>query len=220
MFKNWFKKKRKEATKPSTEEILEKGEQILATEDGKSYYKVIRNISDDVTSKLEASTLLLRFSDVFMHYWDGATPEDHNNPEWQNQGLFFWLADEEFPRKSLPPVFEKMEKKFFLIQKQVSIFRVTVIPWFGMPGGGTKMAFGNTDQPTPIKDIKEQGYIQYIEIVELANNNTDILSDRENYIILVNTNIKFENNSFCLNGTPISLTQAYMIGLINIAKFI
>lgn len=220
MFKNWFRKKQKEESISSTEQILEKGERILGREDSNSFYKIIRDVSDDVSSKLEASTISLWIGELFMHYWNDATIEDRNNPEWQNQGLYFWLANEDFPNKSLPPVFEKMNKKFFRITNTVQTFKGTVIPWFGMPGGGLKMGFGNSNNPTPIKDIEELGYIEYVEIIELSAQNLEILNNRENYTLLANTHIKFENNEFYLDGKPITLTQAYSIGVINIAKII
>lgn len=75
--------------------------------------------------------------------------------------------------KSLPPVFEKRNKRFFRITNNIQIFKGTAIPWFGMPGGGTKMGFGDADNPTSIKTIKEQGNIEYIEIVELSEYNLE-----------------------------------------------
>lgn len=221
MFKNWFRNKQKQKeSNTSDKQVLEKGDKILATGDSNYFYKITRNISDKVSSELEASTIPLWIGQLYMHYWDGTTPEDYNNPEWQNQGLYFWLAEEDFANKSLPPVFEKMNKRFFRIINGIPVFKGTAIPWFGMPGGGTKMGFGDANNPTSIKTIKEQGYIEYIEIVELSEYNLDILNDRNNYTLLANSNIRLENNIFYLDEKPITLSHAYSIGVINVAKIV
>lgn len=221
MFKNWFRKKLdKKESNTSDKQVLEKGEKILATGNNNLFYKVTRNISDKVSSELEASTIPLWIGQIYMHYWDDTTTEDYNNPEWQNQGLYFWLAEEEFQNKSLPPVFEKMDKQFFRITNGIQVFKGTAIPWFGMPGGGLKMGFGDSNNPTPIKTVKAQGNIEYIEMVELSEYNLDILNDRDNYTLLANSNIKLENNVFYLDQKPITLSQAYSIGVINVAKIV
>lgn len=221
MFENWFRNKRKQKeSNVSDKQVLEKGDKILATGDSNYFYKITRNISDKVSSELEASTIPLWIGQLYMHYWDGKTPEDYNNPEWQNQGFYFWLAEEKFPNKSLPPVFEKMNKRFFRIINGIPVFKGTAIPWFGMPGGGTKMGFGDANNPTSIKTIKEQGYIEYVEFVELSEYNLDILNDRNNYTLLANSNIKLENNVFYLDEKPITLSHAYSIGVINVAKIV
>lgn len=220
MFKNLFRKKQdkeKSDTLPD-KQVVGTGEKILATGNSNCFYKIIRDISDETSFKLDSSTIPLWVGQLYMHYWDNVTPEDYNNPEWQNQGLYFWLAEEDFPNKSLPPVFEKKEKKFFRIINEIQVFRGIAIPWFGMPGGGLKMGFGDPNTPTPISTVKEQGYIEYLEVVELSDINSEILNDRKNYILLANSNIKAENNIFYLDGNPITLSQAYSIGVIDIAK--
>lgn len=65
-----------------------------------------------------------------------------------------------------------------------------------------------------------QGNIEYIEIVELSEYNLDILNDRDNYTLLANSNIKLEKNIFYLDEKPITLSHAYSIGVINVAKIV
>lgn len=220
MFKKWhIKRKYTEGNQAiSDDQTLEPDEKVIATSDGNCFYKIIREISNKTSSELESSTIPLWTGQLYMHYWDDSVPEDYNNPEWQNQGLYFWLAEEDFPNKSLPPAFEKKSKRFFRITNEVKIFSGRVIPWFGMPGGGLKMGFGDSVNPTPISIINQQGNIDYIEIVELSDDNLEILKDRYNYTLIAASNIEFKNNIFYLDGNVISLSLAYSIGVINIAK--
>lgn len=219
MFKNWFKKKQEKKEVSTERQTLEKGDKILTTEDANVFYKITRDITEKISNGLESSTIPLWIGDLFMHYWNNPVIDDYNNPEWQNQCLYFWFAEEEFPRKSLPRIFDKMDKLYFrIVDNTLECFNGTVIPWFGMPGGGTKFGFGDPQNPTPIKVIKEQEQIEYLEIIELSEENIHILNDRDNYMLLANKNITFDNNIFYLAEKPITLTQAYQIGVVSIAK--
>lgn len=75
MFKNWFRNKRKQKeSNVSDKQVLEKGDKILVAGDSNYFYKITRNISDKVSSELEASTIPLWIGQLYMHYWDGTTP--------------------------------------------------------------------------------------------------------------------------------------------------
>ncbi|MEI9946519.1 MAG: hypothetical protein WDN26_20140 [Chitinophagaceae bacterium] len=37
---------------------------------------------------------------LYMHYWsDGLNDDNQNDPAWHNQAIFFWRAEEPFPKK-------------------------------------------------------------------------------------------------------------------------
>ncbi|NDV95320.1 DUF4237 domain-containing protein [Dysgonomonas sp. 521] len=221
MFKNWFgKKKNKEEPASTDKYTINKGENIPAQKKSNSLYKVVRDISDNLSQKLESSTIPLWIGQLYMHYWNKNTLEDLNNPEWQNQGMFFWRIEEPFPNKSLPPSFELMDKRIFRITHEVRIFQGTAMPWFGMPGGGLKMGFGDQNTPIPIKEMQNKDIIEYIELVELSEENTDILYDRERYTLIAGGNITYEDNTFYLDGAPVSLSTAYSAGVIHVGKVV
>jgi len=218
MFKNWFRKKKEDDRSPEQSESFSIERENVAH--SQSDNMETRELSRALSEKLEKSIIPLWVGQLYMHYYNEATVVNYSNPEWQNQGLYFWTLEEPFPNKSLPFTFEKMEKKIFRISKESPTFQGTAMPWFGMPGGGLKMGFGDSGAPTPIKEMYQKGYIEYIEIVDLSDENADILSDSENYTLIGNDNITFQNHFFYLDGKSISLTEAYRKGTVSIGKII
>lgn len=107
-----------------------------------SAYKIIRPLSNEQKESVEKLTILLRASQLYMHYWtDNLVCKDPNDQAWQNKVMFFWKAEEPFPKKSLPPEFETFKIKYFLFKEHTSnvLLRIgQAMPWFGMPGLGEK----------------------------------------------------------------------------------
>lgn len=158
-----------------------------------------------------------------MHYWsDNLICKDRNAPEWQNKVMFFWKAEEPFPKKSLPPEFENLKKKHFLFQgdlSKISLQTAQAMPWFGMPGLGAKHVCELNNQKITIPELNELGLIEYIEPVELTNDNLDILTKKEEYLFLIDERITpFRNGEFLLNEKPIPIEAAYSIGGIHIVE--
>jgi hypothetical protein len=88
-----------------------------------------------------------------------------------------------------------------------------------MPGRGLKYYCSIGNDYVKISDLKAKNLIQYIQPIELNEDNSDILTDRKNYLILVDERfVKFENNNFTLDGKVIPLHIAYQIGGVHIVK--
>lgn len=201
---------------------LKKGDNFVSTGDNIGY-KIIRNLTDEQKERIEKSTILLRTGQLYMHYWtDNLICTDRNDQEWQNKVMFFWKAEEPFPKKSLPPNFEKFKVKHFLFQDDTSNISMQIgqaIPWFGMPGLGEKHVCQIKDENVTIPELHKLGKVEYLEQVELTNDNFDILTDKENYFFLIDERLTpFRNGSFLLNGKPIPITIAYGVGGIHIVK--
>ncbi|MEJ8591611.1 hypothetical protein JSO54_10245 [Riemerella anatipestifer] len=199
-----------------------KGEKFIST--GENFgYKIIRDLTEEQKEHIEKSTILLRSGQLYMHYWtDNLVCKDRNDQEWQNKVMFFWKAEEPFPKKSLPPTFETFKVKYFLFQGDTSKVSLQVgqaMPWFGMPGLGEKHVCELNNEKVTIPELYELGLIEYVEQVELTNNNFEILTDRENYMFLIDERITpFENGNFHLDGKPIPINVAYSVGGIHIMK--
>ena len=215
----------KEDTIISTEkkpDILQKGDTLISTENNIAN-KIIRPLSNELQDSIEKSTILLRSGQLYMHYWtDGLICEDRNDQGWQNKVMFFWKAEEPFPKKSLPPVFETYKIKHFLFEGDTSKISLKIgqaIPWFGMPGLGEKHECEINGESATIPELFKLGIVEYIEPIELSNENTDILNDRENYFFLIDERITpFSNGNFYLNGQIIPINVAYRVGGIHIIK--
>ncbi|WP_421871614.1 glycohydrolase toxin TNT-related protein [Marinoscillum sp.] len=177
-----------------------------------------------LAQKVNDSTLKMLFSDLYMHYYDVHRSPDPTNPEWQNQGCFFWKADEPFERKSLPPHFTGLDKKHFTVNdipSNISVSVGTAAPWFGMPGGGQKYCFKMNNQVIPISDLINNGSISYIEEIELSDDNLSVLHDRDNYLLLVNPeSVRYVqgNDSFYVNEEKMTLGQIFTEGYIKVIK--
>lgn len=201
---------------------LKEGDKFVSTGDNVGY-KIIRELTDEQKNRIESSIILLRTGQLYMHYWtDNLVCTDRNDQEWQNKVMFFWKAEEPFPKKSLPPIFESFEIKHFLFQGDTSNISLQVgqaMPWFGMPGLGEKHVCEANGEKLTIPELYKMGIVEYIEQVELTDKNLNILTDKENYFFLVDERITpFHNGSFLLQGKPISISLAYSIGGIHIVK--
>ena len=180
--------------------------------------------SESLADKVNSSTLPMLTHKLFMHYFDPNTKADFNNPEWKNQGIFFWTAKEEFEKKSLPPNFKNLEKRFFLINEippKLKLSAGKVMPWFGMPGNGEKYFLTNGDSELQIESLLKQNIIQYVEVIELTESNTEILTDRNCFrILLDDETMKYEPSSdkFFFNGKEASLGEAFNLKGIKIIK--
>jgi len=206
-----------------TEKVqLNKGDTFIAV-DNNSGFKIIRPLTDQQKNSIEKSTILLRASQLYMHYWtDNLICEDPNDQGWQNKVMFFWKAEEPFPKKSLPPEFENFKVKHFLFEGDTSKISVQIgqaTPWFGMPGLGEKHVCELNSKKMTIPELNELGIVEYFEQIELTENNLNILTNKEEYFFLIDERITpFQNGSFQLKGKPIPISVAYGIGGIHLIK--
>lgn len=70
-----------------------------------------------------------------------------------------------------------------------------------------------------IPELNKLGLVDYVDFIELADDNVDILTNREDYFFLIDNRITpFQKGNFYLNGTPIPIYVAYSIGGIHIVK--
>lgn len=217
------KKASTDTSQQPTETIqLQKGYTFISTGDNIGF-KIVRPLTDEQKEKIDKSTILLRTGQLYMHYWtDNLVCTDRNDPEWQNKVMFFWKAEEPFPKKSLPPEFETFKTRHFLFTGDTSKISLQVgqaMPWFGMPGLGEKHVCELNGQKVTIPELYELGLVEYIEQVELDSDNLDILTQRDDYYFLIDDRITpFQNGNFYLNGKPISIDLAYSIGGIHIVR--
>jgi hypothetical protein len=200
-----------------------KSESIKLDNSDNFSHKVNRQLTDEQKEKIDKSTLQLMPTQLYMHYWiDNLVCEDPNDQEWQNKVMFFWKAEEPFPRKSLPPNFETFKVKNFVFNGDSSNIYLQVgqaMPWFGMPGLGEKHVCEINGQKVTIPELNKLAIVQYVELVELTSNNLDILTNREKYFFLIDESItSFQDGNFYVKGKRIPIDIAYSIGGINIAK--
>ena len=201
---------------------LKEGDKFVSTGDNIGY-KILRNLTDEQKERIEKSIILLRTGQLYMHYWtDNLICTDRNDQEWQNKVMFFWKAEESFPKKSLPPNFETFKVKYFLFDNDISNISVQVgqaMPWFGMPGLGEKHVCEINGKKATIPELNELGKVEYIEQIDLTDDNLNILTDKENYFFLIDERLTpFKNGSFYLNEKPIPINVAYSVGGIHIIK--
>jgi hypothetical protein len=201
---------------------LKKGDTLISTGDNFGY-KVIRQLTEEQKERIDKSTIQLMPTKLYMHYWtNNLVCNDPNDQEWQNKVIFFWKAEEPFPKKSLPPIFETFEVKNFVFVGDTSNISLQVgqaMPWFGMPGLGEKHFCEINEQKISIPELNKLGIVEYVEQVELTSNNLDILTNREDYFFLIDDRITpFQNGNFYLNGNPIPIEVAYSVGGIHIVK--
>ena len=201
---------------------LQKGDTFVSTGDEHGF-KLIRPLTEEQKERIDKSTILLRTGQLYMHYWtDNLVCTDRNDPEWQNKVVFFWKAEEPFPKKSLPPEFETFKRKYFLFSGDTSKLSLKVaqaMPWFGMPGLGEKYVCEVGGEKAVIPELNKTGLVEYVEPVELTNGNLTILTNKEDHFFLIDDRITpFQNGHFLLNGKPIPIAVAYSIGGIHIVK--
>lgn len=201
---------------------LNKGDRVISVE-GNTAFNIVRHLTEEQKERIVKSTIILRSAQLYMHYWtDNLVCTDRNDPYWQNKVMFFWKAEEPFPKKSLPMEFETFKKKYFLFGSDTSNISLQVgkaIPWFGMPGLGEKHVCQVNGENVTIPELHELRLVDYIEQVELTNDNLDILTNRKDYFFLIDDRITpFRNGNFYLQGKPVSIDLAYSIGGIHILK--
>ncbi|WP_051313060.1 glycohydrolase toxin TNT-related protein [Sporocytophaga myxococcoides] len=206
MFKRLFGKKK--------EDVVSKG----AADNSLSKF------SSELRDKIESSTLQLLTHDLFMHYSSDNLVENFSNPEWQNQAIYFWRNDEPFEKKSLPPHFNGLQYKIFIINDlppSVSASGGPAIPWFGMPGGGIKYFFQSNGQQIPLKELVANDNLSYIQLIELTDSTPDIFEDCDNYFFLLNKEIiKFDNGNFIYNEKEIGFSEAAEVGGFRLIKVV
>lgn len=224
LFDKLFGKKQTESNSSSEKPTarVSKGDEFISTGNNIGF-KIIRTLTDEQKEKVEKSTILLRTGQLYMHYWtDNLICTDRNDQEWQNKVMFFWKAEEPFPKKSLPLNFETFKARHFLFQGDTSTISLKVgqaMPWFGMPGLGEKHVCEINGEKATIPELNQKGLVEYIETVELTKDNLEILTDKDEYFFLVDEKITpFQNGSFYLEGNPVSIDLAYSVGGLHIIR--
>ena len=175
IFDKFFAKK-EEPNEPGKAEHpkiqLYKGDKIISLGDDLNF-KMVKTLSQAQKDQLNASTIPIVITQLYMHYWsDGLVCEDPQDQAWKNQAVFFWKAEEPFPKKSLPPDFEKFGVRYFIFKEnkhEISVKAGQVVPWFGMPGLGTKYFCEMDSQQIPIPELSQLGVIDYVESVQLSS---------------------------------------------------
>lgn len=221
-FKNKITENNTRERKETENSRLDNGEKFVYSGDTLAY-KIIRNLTDQQKERIEKSTILLRTGQLYMHYWtDNLICTDRNDQEWQNKVMFFWKAEEPFPKKSLPAYFEDFKVKYFLFQDNTNDVSMQVgqaMPWFGMPGLGEKHVCVVNGEKITIPELYKLGKVEYIEQVDLGTDNFNILTNNEDYFFLIDERLTpFRNGSFLLDGLPIPISVAYSVGGIHIVK--
>lgn len=222
IFRNKASNNQKQGKTTKKQVLLEKGETFIFV-DNNSGYKMIRLLTDHQKDSIEKSTLRLHTGQLYMHYWtDNLVCENPMDQSWQNKVIFFWKAEEQFPKKSLPPEFESFKTKHFLFEENttnVSLKIGQAMPWFGMPGLGEKHVCEMNAKQIAIPELNKLGIITYFEQIQLTDDNLNILTDKRDYFFLIDNRITpFRNGSFHLKDKPIPISTAYSIGGIHIIK--
>ena len=220
-----LRRKQTESSEQSAENKtiqLQKGDTFISVGDNLGF-KVVRPLTEEQKEQISKSTILLRTGQLFMHYWtDNLICSDRNDPEWQNKVMFFWKAEEPFPKKSLPPQFETFKIKYFLFTGDTSKISLQVgqaMPWFGMPGLGEKHVCEVKGEKVTIPELNKLGLVEYIEFVELTESNSDILTNKDEYFFLIDDRITpFQNGNFHLKGIAVPIDVAYSVGGIHIIR--
>ncbi|GAB3636089.1 hypothetical protein GCM10027422_16790 [Hymenobacter arcticus] len=223
-FAKLFDCKQPDANSEKTTETgrLEAGDSFVSAGDNYGF-KISRPLTAAQKESVGKSTILLQASQLYMHYWtDKLVCQDPNDQEWQNKVMFFWRAEELFPKKSLPPVFETFAVKNFLFTgdtSRISLQVAQAMPWFGMPGLGEKYVCEIDSQKITIPELNKIGLVEYVEQVELTNENLGVLTDREAYFFLIDDRITpFQNGNFYLRGEVVAIDVAYSIGGIHLMR--
>ncbi|PKV52839.1 uncharacterized protein DUF4237 [Aquimarina sp. MAR_2010_214] len=170
---------------------------------------------------INESILTFNNGDAYMHYYNKEAVKNTQDPAWQNQGIYFWNNDEIFEKKSLPDEFLEFEKKIFLINEipeYITIAGGKAMPWFGKPGGGDKYFFRYENNPISIEEAEKLKILIYFEYVEITENNTSILNDRDNYIFQLDKSVNFKEKEFYYEKLKVSLSELYHKELLKVLK--
>lgn len=223
IFKKFFAKMEEqgEQVKPKKSQVFfEKGTKIISLGENLNF-KVVKTFSQEQKEELNTSTIPILMTQLYMHYWsEGLVCEDPDDQGWKNQAVFFWNAEEPFPKKSLPPDFETFGVRYFVFVKyDVLIKGGQVMPWFGMPGLGVKLFCELDNQQITISELSKMGMIEYVESVELTSDNLAILTDGEQYFYLADEKVaQVRDDTFLLHGKYLPIDVAYSIGGLNIVR--
>jgi hypothetical protein len=215
IFDKLFGKKPEKTTLQVGDNIISFGSDLV--------YKVIRQLSATQKEELQTATIPVMVAPLFMHYLaDDLVRNGAGDQNWLNQVVFFWKAEEPFPKKSLPAIFETYKTKHFVFIGTNDDFTISVgraAPWFGMPGLGDKHFCTINNEKMPIPELQKLGIVQYVEQTELTAENLDILQQKEAYFFIVDERmLTFEHNNFYLEGNIIPIDVAYSIGGIHLVK--
>jgi hypothetical protein len=179
-------------------------------------------LSTTLKEKIEQSTIKIMTHRLYMRYWQNNLQENLQDPEYKNQAIFFWSKDEPFEKKSLPPVFTSIPVQHFFIKQMAAGLELSsgeVIPWFGMPGGGQKYFFKFQEQPLPLNLLFEKGILQKIELIQLKEENSSVLQDREQcYFVMDPTKLAYRDQAFYHEEKEISISDAYEKGLLTLIR--
>ncbi|MCJ8326259.1 MAG: hypothetical protein MJK08_04070 [Campylobacterales bacterium] len=174
------------------------------------------------TLDIENSTIPIMTHQLYMHYEDNNLTGKIGDPEWENQALYFWCADERFERKSLPPIFKTFNKKYFYIKnanENLSLMSRKATPWFDMEGYGDKFTIMLDDQIIALRELKIDKQIEYVELVALTKDNMEILNDNGSYSFIKNSiNLDVSNDSLIYKDQKISISEAFFKNLLVIIK--
>lgn len=101
---------------------LEKGDAFISA-DNDSGFKVIRPLTEEQKDSIEKSTILLRASQLYMHYWtNNLVCEDPNDQTWQNKVLFFWKAEEPFLKNHYHQNLKLLKLNIFFLEEILQKF--------------------------------------------------------------------------------------------------
>jgi len=203
--------------------LQEQGDENKIRRFEKEVWKPIKSTKIELPELLNKATLPVLPQPLFMHYLNPNLVENKDDPEWQNQIIYFWKATEKFEKKSLPANFKTFGQHYFVINKmpkELSVSTVTAIPWFGMEGGGKKFFFLKDGQDVSLKYLTEIGVLQYVKLINLTANNSTVLTDRNNYCFVMDENlVTFKNNNFIYKNKAVSIAKAYEVGGLKIIEW-
>lgn len=180
-------------------------------------------LSPKLKALVEQSRLQIMTHQLFMHYDSGSAVEDPNNPSWQNQAVYFWKHDEPFEKKSLPPEFKEYAKRYFIFNEVPAGYSLQsgeAIPWFGMPGGGTKYFVASNGNPVSIPALVANNIVRTTELIALTENNSEVLNKTDEYFFLMDQErIQFRNGKFFFEEKEIEFSDAYEKGCLVVVRF-
>lgn len=197
-------------------EYWKKGDSKVLSVNGINGYPLIREMSENQKKEIDNHSLDFINDQLFMHYWAYNIEHNEEDPVWQNTSLYFWKAEEPFPNKALPPMFEDFEKRFFVLNKTITIEVSLATPWFDQPGLGEKHVAVTDHKMIPLLDLYRANFINYVEIIETLYSK-DLKNSQ--YGFLVDQRIvSLKNGKLYLDGQDIPYHIAYSIGGIHLVR--
>lgn len=197
-------------------EYWKKGDSTVLTVDGSNGYPVIREISANQKKEIDNHSLNFIDDQLFMHYWVDNIEHNEEDPVWQNTSLYFWKAEEPFSKKALPPIFEDFKKRFFVINKPITLEVFLATPWFDQPGLGEIHVAVIDHEMIPLLDLYRANVIDYVEMIETLYSKD--LSDSKYGFLVDERIVSLKNGKLYLDGQDIPYHIAYSIGGIHLVK--